>query len=156
MFDNLTIRDTRPIALMKRVFQVAVAAYFAIGLTAGYRAFYQVHSLDLRTNGPTLHSGSVITANVVTYARVPVTVRLELIQGAHSEELLTKGVRDNEWAFLDPRPRYASQTLIVSPEVIGRFQNGPAHLRATAIGRMQLSHTPPPVVRDLAVELQPQ
>jgi hypothetical protein len=40
MFENLTIRDTLPIALMKRIFQVAVAAYFAIGLIAGYRAFW--------------------------------------------------------------------------------------------------------------------
>ena len=154
MFDNLTIRDTRPIALMKRIFQVGVVAYFAIGLTAGYRAFFQIHSLEVSANDQMLRSGSVITTKVVTYARVPVTVKLELIQGAHSEELLTRGVRDNEWAFLDPRPQHASATLIITPDVLGRFQNGPGRLRATAIGRMQLSHTPPPVVREVAVEIQ--
>jgi hypothetical protein len=156
MFDNLTIRDTRPIAITKRVFQVGVVAYFAIGLTAGYRAFFQIHSLEVTANEQTLHSGSVITTNIVTYARVPVTVRLELIQGAHSEELLTKGIRDNEWAFLDPRPQHASQTVVITPEVLWRFQNGPARVRATGIGRMQLSHTPPPVVREVGVEIQRQ
>lgn len=154
MFDNLTIRDARPIALMKRIFQVGVVAYFAIGLTAGYRAFFQIHSLEVTANEQTLHGGSVITTKIVTYARVPVTVKLELIQGTYSEELFTKGVRGNEWAFLDPRPQHASQTLVITPEVLGRFQNGPGQLRATAIGRMQLSHTPPPVVREMAVEIQ--
>lgn len=154
MFDNLTIRDTRPMGVVKRVFQVAVAAYFAIGLIAGYRAFYQIHSLNLSTNEATLHSGSAITTKVVSYARVPVTVRLELIQGMHSEVLLTKGVRGNEWAFFDPRPQYASQTFIVPADVLARFQNGRAQVRAIAIGRMQLSHTPPPMVREVAVEIR--
>ena len=154
MFDNLTIRDTRPIAIVKRAFQILVSAYLVIGLIAGYRAFFQIHSLEVSANEQTLHSGSVITTNVVTYARVPITVKLELIQGAHSEELATKGVRDNEWAFLDPRPHHASQTLIITPEVLGHFQNGVGLLRATAIGRMQLSHTPPPVVREIPVEIQ--
>ncbi len=57
MFDN-TIRDTRPLAFMKKTFQVAVGAYLVIGLIAGYRAWYQVHSLDLRRSGTQLDSRS--------------------------------------------------------------------------------------------------
>ena len=58
MFDSLAIRDPRPIALVKRTFQVAVCAYLVIGLIAGYRAWYHVHSLDLTTGEPTLRSGT--------------------------------------------------------------------------------------------------
>ena len=39
MFDSLAIRDARPIALVKRTFQVTVGAYLVIGLIAGYRAW---------------------------------------------------------------------------------------------------------------------
>ena len=156
MFDSLTIRDARPLAFMKRTFQVAVGAYLVIGLIAGYRAWYQVHSLDLTTSGPTLRSGSPVTTKVVTYARTPVTVRLELIQGTHSEVLSTRGVRGNEWAFFDPRPRQASQTFLLTSEMLARFRKGPAQLRATATGRPQLSRLPPPLVRELAVDIQPK
>jgi len=155
MFDTLTIRDARPIAFVKRTFQVVVGAYLIIGLTAGYRAFYQVHSLDLNTSERVLRSGSTITTRVVTYARTPVSVRLELIQGSHSEDLSIRGVPDNDWAFLDPRPRHASLTFVLPSAVVARFQAGPAQLRVTAIGRPQLSRLPPPLVRELAIELQP-
>ena len=156
MFDSLAIRDARPVAFMKRTFQVAVGAYLVIGLIAGYRAWYQVHSLDLNTTERTLHSGSEISTRVVSYARTPVTVKLELIQGSHSELLSTRGVHDNDWAFFDPRPRQASQTFLLSSETLAHFQKGPAQLRATATGRPQLSRLPPPLVRELAVEIQPQ
>ena len=154
MFESLTIRDPRPVALVKKAFQVAVGAYLVIGLIAGYRAFYQVHSLNLNTSERVLRSGSTITTRVVTYARGPVTLRLELIQGSHSEELSIAGVPGNDWAFFDPRPRQASKTFMVTSEVFARFQPGPAQLRATAIGRPQLSRLPPPLVRELAIELQ--
>jgi len=100
MFDSLIIRDARPLAFVKRTFQVVVGAYLIIGLIAGYRAFYQVHSLDLNTSERVLRRGSTITTRVVTYARTPVSVRLELIQGSHSEDLSIRGVPDNDWAFL--------------------------------------------------------
>ena len=154
MFDSLIIRDARPLAFVKRTFQVVVGAYLIIGVIAGYRAFYQVHSLDLNTSERVLRSGSTITTRVVTYARTPVTVRLELIQGSHSEDLSIQGVPDNEWAFFDPRPQQASQTFVLTPELLAHFQAGPANLRATAIGRPQLSRLPPPLVRELAIELE--
>lgn len=154
MFDSLAIRDARPIAFVKRTFQVAVGAYLVIGLIAGYRAWYQVHSLDLTTSEPTLRSGSPITTRVVTYARTPVTVKLELIQGTHSEVLATRGVRSNDWSFFDPRPQQATQTVVLNSEALAHFQTGPAQLRATATGRPQLSRLPPPMVRELSVEIQ--
>ena len=141
---------------MKRTFQVAVGAYLVIGLIAGYRAWYQVHSLDLTTSTSTLQIGSPITTKVVSYARTPVTVKLELIQGTHSEVLATRGVRSNDWSFFDPRPQQATQTVVLNSEVLAHFQTGPAQLRATATGRPQLSRVPPPLVRELSVEIQPE
>lgn len=153
MFDSLTIRDARPIAFMKRAFQIVIGAYLVIGMIAGYRAWYQVHSLDLNTSDQVLRAGSTITTKVVTYARTPVSVKLELTQGSHSEVLSTRGVRDNEWAFFDPRPQRASQTFILPTETLAHFQPGPAQLRATATGCPQLSRLPPPLVRELAVDI---
>jgi len=155
MFDTLTIRDARPIAVMKKTFQIGVAAYLVIGLIAGYRAWYQVHSLDLNSGEQTLHNGSAINTKVVSYARTPVTVKLELIQGTHSEVLSTRGLRGNEWGFFDPRPKQATQSFILPSETLAHFQKGPAILRATATGCKQLQRLPPPVVRELTVAIGP-
>ena len=154
MFDSLTIQEARPVAFVKLAFWLIVGFYLVIGLIAGYRAFYQVHSLELDAGERVLRSGSAIDTNVVTYARGPVSVRLELIQGTHAEVLATRDVPGNEWAFFDPRPRQASQSFMLTPEVLAHFRKGPAQVRATATGRMQLSRLPPPLVRELAVEIQ--
>ena len=60
---------------------------------------------------------------------------------------------DNDWAFLDPRPRQAAQTSVLTFDVLSRFEKGKALLRATALGRPQLGRTPPPVVREVEVEI---
>jgi hypothetical protein len=93
---------------MKRTLLVALVAYLAIGLTAGYRLFFPVQQ-----------------------------------------------VPKNEYAFFDPRPRRASQNVVLTPEVLARFQPGPGRLRGIATGRAQWSRVPPPVVKELAVEIQP-
>jgi hypothetical protein len=154
MFDVLTIRESRSVGIVKYAFRVLVAAYFAIGLTAGYRAYHQIRSFQLNVSDPVVHAGSKLETELVTYARVPITVKLELIQGDHVEELSNEVVRDNEWAFLDPRSLAATQTFVMTTEVLERFQAGSAVLRATAIGRMQLSYTPPPAVREMNIEIQ--
>lgn len=154
MFESLTIPERRPIVFMKRTFQVIVGLYLLIGLIAAYRMFYQVHSLELRSSERVLRTGSTITTDLVSYARTPISIDLELIQGTHVEVLAWYEVSKNDWAFLDPRWRQASENFVVTPEVLARLQNGPAVLRATAFGRMQLSRVPPPVVREVAVEIQ--
>lgn len=154
MFQPLTIPERRPLTFTKRMLQVVIGCYLVIGLIAGYRMFFQIHSLELRSSYHVLHAGSTITTDIVSYARTPVSIDLELIQGTHVEELAWYEVSKNEWAFLDPRTRKKSENFVLTPEVLARFQNGPAQLRATGLGRMQLSRVPPPVVREVAVEIQ--
>lgn len=154
MFDSIAIKSARPLVFLKRVCFVLLSVYMVIGLIAAYRAYYQVRSLELQSGNSILRPGSSIQTTLVSYARTTVDVRLELIQGAHTETLATMRVPGNEWAFLDPRSRRASQTAMLTADVLNRFEAGTAQLRATAIGRHQWMRLPPPVVRELAVEIQ--
>jgi hypothetical protein len=154
MFDSLPSRDARPIALMKRAGLLLLALCFVTALLSGHRAYYQVRSLELQLPGPTLHNGSVIHVEVAGSGRTTLDVRVELIQGGHSETLAVQQVRGNDWAAFDPRPRKASQNVVLTPEQLARFLPGPATVRATATGRPQWLRLPPPTVREAAVEIE--
>ena len=100
-----------------------------------------------------LRDGSVVETTLVSYARTTIDVRLELIQGSHAETIATKRVRGNEWALFDPRSRQASESTVLTAELLDRFNKGPAQLRATAVGREQWTRLPPPVVREIIVAI---
>jgi hypothetical protein len=154
VFNSLSFKDARPIAYLKRAITVMLAGFFVIGMIAGYRAYFQVHSLELYSNEKFLRSGAAIHTTVVSYGRTFVSVRLEIIQGPRSETLAVQRVPKNEYALFDPRPQRASQTVVLTPEMLARFQAGPAQVRATALGAPQWTRVPPPVVRELTVEIQ--
>ncbi|HVF24017.1 MAG TPA: hypothetical protein VM941_13100 [Pyrinomonadaceae bacterium] len=153
MFEGLTNEDTRGITLVKRVCLIVISVYLVIGLMALYRALVQVHSLEINS-AETLRDHSAVTATVLSYGRTPVDLRIELVQPAHSETLVVKQVEKNEWALLDPRMKEATQTVVLSDNVLDRFADGKAVLRATVIGRLQLGHLPAPVVREHVVEIR--
>ena len=48
MFESTLSREARPITLLKRAVLVVLALCFVTALTSGYRAYYQVRSLELR------------------------------------------------------------------------------------------------------------
>lgn len=154
MFETAVIKQARTMVVVKRAFQLIVGTYLVIGLIAGYRMWFQVRSLEVHSSDSILRPGSTIETNLGSYARTPIEVRLELIQGAHAETFALLHLPDNDWAFLDPRPRQASQTNVLTADVLRRFEKGRALVRATAVGRPQLSRTPPPVVREVEVEIQ--
>ncbi len=154
MFDALSDRDARPVAFLKKAALVLVALCAVTALASGYRAYIQVYSLELRVAEPVLRGGSVISTEVVGSGRTTVDVRLELIQGDRSATLAVQQARGNDWAAFDPRPRKASQTLALTPELLARFGAGAATLRATATGRPQWMRLPPPLVREAAVEIR--
>ena len=153
MFESRTIAETRAIVFLKRGFKIIVSVYLVIGMISAYRAFYQVRSLDLQADD-VLQSGSTITTNVVSYARGPVRVRLELLQEDHSVTIATQFVRGNEWGLFDPRTQHGSQTTFVSDEVLKQFADGQAIVRATATGVPQWGRLPPPLVRERSVTIQ--
>jgi hypothetical protein len=157
-----------PFRVMKAVCGVLLAVYLVIGLISAYRAWYQVHSLDLRLTGfgqvfipndprqssvVSVRSGSTIETTLVSYARTTIDVRVELIQGGHAEVLMQQTVRGNEWGFFDPRTRRASQSTVLTDVLLSRFERGRALVRATAVGREQWTRLPPPVIQESAVEI---
>ena len=154
MFESLSPRDARHSALIKKAALIPLALFLVTGAVSAYRAYYQVRSLELLLNEPTLRNGSVIQFEVAGSGRTTIDVRLELIQGAHSETLAVRRVRGNEWAFFDPRPTKGSQTVVLTPELLSRFADGAATVRATATGRPQWTRLPPPTVRQSEVEIR--
>lgn len=128
------------------------AVVLIIGLISTYRAWYQVKSIDLHSESA-LRPGSIIETSVVSYGRTPVSVRLELIQDSHSEIVAAFRVRANNWAFFDPRTRHGAQRTFLTNGTLNNFQRGKALLRATATGVEQWTRLPPPLVREVPVEI---
>ena len=153
MFETTATRTANPLLILKKLCLALVAAYLAIGLTAGYRAYHQIKSVDLEAP-PTLRAGTSIDTSIVTYGRTFINVRLELIQGSLVEIVSAYRIPNNPWAFLDPRTRRVSLSSLLTEDVIKRFQPGPATLRATATGLPQLGHVPPPVVQETTIEIE--
>jgi hypothetical protein len=154
MFDSVTVREARPIALMKRAVLPLLALCVVTALSSGYRAYYQVYGLELHVTEPTLRDGSAVEVAVAGSGRTTLDVRVELIQGSRSETLAVQQVRGNEWASFDPRPQRASQKVVLTAEQLARFASGPATVRATATGRPQWLRLPPPTVREEAVNIR--
>ena len=153
MFDELTIRDARPILWLKRGFMFVIVALLVIGAVSSHRAYFQVRSLELRAPS-TLSAGSVVTTWVVGSGRTQVDVEVDLIQGTHSERLMRLHLTGNNLAFFDPRRQHGSDSVALTAETLSRFQPGPARLRAVATGREQWTRLPPPTVRELDLEIK--
>lgn len=152
MFESSAVRGTRAIAWVKRACLVVVSVYLVIGMIAAYRALVQVRSLEIQSPD-VLQAGSEVSATVVSYARVPLDVRIELVQDDHSEVLAVYRVPKNEWSLLDPRPRESSQTAVLTAGVVVGFAEGKAIVRGTVIRRQQLGRHPSPVIRERVVQL---
>jgi hypothetical protein len=153
MFESRTIREARAMVLLKRLFTVAVSVYLVIGTISAYRAFYQVRSLELQSPD-VLREGEAITTNVVSYARGAVDVQIELVQEQHTLLLGFQRVHGNDWALFDPRTQHGTQTVVVTDDVLKRFADGKAIVRATATGRPQWGRLPPPLVREKVITIQ--
>lgn len=152
MFDELTIHDARPILWMKRAFVFVIVLLLVIGAVSSHRAYFQVRSLELSAPR-TLTAGTVVNMSVVGSGRTQVDVEVDLIQGTHSERIQHLHLTGNNLAFFDPRPQHGSDSLVLTSEMLSRFQPGAARLRAIATGREQWTRLPPPTVREMEVEI---
>ena len=153
MFEGLPNRESRPLAWLRRVTIFFVGAFLILGAISAYRAWVQVRQLDLKASEQTLRNGSTVETAVLSSGRATVDVRLELIQETRTKTLGVLHLRGNEFGFLDPRSKQASQKITIDSDVLTRFQPGEAQLRATAVGRPQWGRTPPPVIRELRVDV---
>jgi hypothetical protein len=131
-----------------------LAVPIAVGVLSGWRAWVQVRSLELHADSPVLSGGSIVQARVVTSGRTFVDLRLELVQGTHAETLAVRQVPKNRDAATDPRSRRDSLAVVVTPDVLERFREGPVLVRAVARGRSQWLREPPSAVRELALTIQ--
>ena len=60
--------------------------------------------------------------------------------------------RNREPVF-DPRPQHGSVVVTLTREMLAPLENGPAILRASALGRPQWLRTPPPTIREQPVTI---
>lgn len=154
MFDTPETRDARPIAFLKKLIWVIAIAFLLIGIISSHRAYYQVRSLEITSSNRVLNNSPILQCLVVASGRTYVDLEIELIQGSHSEKLTERRVPSNEYAFFDPRTQKASVSIVVTQEVLASFKPGPATIRATAFGHPQWTRVPPPVIREVMVEIR--
>jgi len=153
LFEVRLQREVWPLTFLRRATIALVITFLVIGAVSANRAWLQVRYLSLKASDQTLRIGSTIKTDVVSSARGPIDVQLELIQGNHTETLSVLLVRGNEFGFFDPRQRYATQTVSITSDQLMSFESGDAVLRATANGRAQWGRLPPPVVTEERVQI---
>lgn len=153
ILETPAVSDARPIALLKKAIVIGVVVFLCIGVISSHRAYYQVRKVELTSTDRVLRNGVVIQASVVSSGRTDVDFQIELIQAGHRQTLATKRVNSNDFAFFDLRTQHASLSIVVTPEMINTFQAGMATVRASGFGRSQWTRVPPPVVREMEIEI---
>ena len=149
-------REVSPVGSWIRWILVAIVAvtYVVPGLFSSYRAWVQVHSLDLIVPRRDLRIGDTIRVNTVSWARTWVDVDVVLAQGDRIDTLATHQIPKNHNASIDPRWRRDSMIVALSPALLAGFDSGAAVIRARAIGGPQWLRTPPPLIRESSVQLR--
>jgi hypothetical protein len=150
---RLTTPVTARRKMMRSAAGLGLAVWCAVAVTSGWRAIFQVRSVELSAAGRELKPGSPVRARIVTSGRAFAHLDVALVQGAHRELLASRLVPHNADPPGDPRPQRASVEVVLAPEVLARFKPGPARLRAVGIGSSQWFRVPPPTVRELPVEI---
>ncbi len=143
--------DSRLFRVFQRVAIIIVLLYAAVGAWSVYRAWVQVRTLEVRVVSDNVRPGIPALVEVVTSGVTLVDVRLDLVQGAHTETLATLRIVPTRQPFFNPRARQGTMMPSFTPEFLAHFQPGPATVRATATGRRRWMLTPGPVVKDVPV-----
>jgi hypothetical protein len=143
--------SSRLFRVFRRVAVIVVLLYAAVGAWSVYRAWVQVRTLALRVVSDDVRPGIPALVDVVTSGVTIVDVKLELVQGSHSETLATLRIVPARQAFFNPRIRQGTMMPSFTPEFLAHFQGGPAIVRATATGRRKWLVTPGPVVKEVPV-----
>jgi hypothetical protein len=129
--------------------------YVLPGLFSSYRAWVQVHSLELIVPSSEIRGGDTVRVNTVSWARTWVDVDLVLVQGARAETLAVHQIPKNHNASIDPRWRRDSILVVLTHPLLAGYDRGAVTVRARAIGGPQWLRTPPPLVRETTVQLVP-
>jgi hypothetical protein len=132
-----------------------VTVHLVLAAISGYRAIVQIYRVDVSAPPRAIRTGDVVSASIVSSGRTEADVQLELIQGTHAETLGVRYLPRNREGVYDFRPQRAALSATLSAERLARFHAGAASLRATGYGSRQWLRVPPPVVREVAVQLAP-
>ena len=145
--------ESRAARLGKRAVLWFILLQLPIGALSSYRAWVQIKSLTLSTTSAVLGPGVVVRSDLVSWARTESDARIELVQHGDTVMLGEVYLPRNREPVFDPRPQRGSVVVTLTPEVLAAFDNGPATLRASAVGRPQWLRTPPPTIREQAVTI---
>ncbi len=143
--------ESRGARIGKRLVLATIVLQLPIGALSSYRAWVQIKELTLETQSTVLRPGTTVRSRLVSWARTESDARIALVQGNHIEILGEVYLPRNGEPVFDPRPQRDSVVVTLSPAMLARFDDGPARLRATALGRPQWLRTPPPTVREQVV-----
>ena len=146
--------ESRGSRIGKRLVLWFILLQLPIGALSSYRAWVQIKELTLETESSVLRSGTTVRSRLVSWARTESDARIELVQGNHVQMLGEVFLARNREPVFDPRPKTDSVVVTISPASLEGFSDGPARLRATAVGRPQWLRTPPPTVREQAVTIE--
>jgi hypothetical protein len=153
LFDHRLSDEWMGFTILRRVIISVAVVHFSHAAASGYRAIFQVYSVNIEMPAKEIRDGSPVAARFVTSGRVPIAGRLELVQGSNSAVLGRITVPENKSFFYDPRPQRATIRVMVSLGVLSHFQAGPALLRAVGEGRSQFVRVPPPKIQILGIVL---
>ena len=141
------------VRVVRRGLLALLVPIVVLAALSGWRAWVQVRSLDVQLDSAALRPGSTIRAALVSTGRTTVDVRVELVQGARVQPLAELRVPGNRDGALDPRFRSRALRVVLTLELLARFDAGPAVVRATAVGRSQWLRVPTPTVRERRVRV---
>ena len=145
--------ESRASRLGKRAVLWFILLQLPIGALSSYRAWVQIKSLSLSTTSPVLSPGVIIRSDLVSWARTESDARIEIVQGGDTMMLGEVYLPRNREPVFDPRPQHGSVVVTLTREMLAPLENGPAILRASALGRPQWLRTPPPTIREQPVTI---
>lgn len=131
-----------------------ILVHIPIGAMSSYRAWVQVFALHVDHSPTPLAPGSWVRAAIITSGRKEVDYGIELQQGAFDDTLGFHIVPKHANPTYDQRRIYDTLRVEVTTKFLAPYRDGPAILRARAVGGPQWMRTPPPTIVELPVVLK--
>lgn len=154
IFDNRLAQEWKGFVILRRTIIAIAIVHFSLAAASGYRAIVQVYDVTIGTS-PAIRPGHSLKVHVSTSGRTYVDVRVDLVQGGHTEKIGTTQVDSNDSFFYDPRAKRIAMSIVIPADILSRFTVGEATIRAEAVGRPQWLRTPPPTIDEVKVRLDP-
>jgi hypothetical protein len=139
---------------IRRVLLTLVTVHLVFAAWTIVRRLRQVFTIEVRSPA-VLATGVTVGLDAITSGTSRNRLRLELVQGARTATLLEVRSPQNDIVVYDPRLFRERPRVHLTPELLAGFSPGPATLRATGFGNMQLLHVPGPRTHEFPVMIRP-